>query len=44
MKGKENMQAKNMTLAKSDYFNALSDYNISIARLERAMGVREVPP
>jgi outer membrane protein len=32
------------TRAKSDYFNALSDYNMSIARLERAMGVREVLP
>jgi outer membrane protein len=30
--------------AKSDYFNALSDYNISMARLERAMGAREVSP
>jgi outer membrane protein TolC len=33
-----------LTKAKTDYFNALSDYNISIARLERAMGVREVLP
>ena len=33
-----------LTRAKTDYFNALSDYNISIARLERAMGVREVLP
>ncbi len=33
-----------LTRAKSDYFNALSDYNISIARLERAMGVREALP
>jgi len=33
-----------LTKAKSDYFNALSDYNISIAKLERAMGVREVSP
>jgi outer membrane protein TolC len=33
-----------LTRAKSDYFNALSDYNMSIARLERAMGVREVLP
>jgi outer membrane protein TolC len=33
-----------LTRAKSDYFNALSDYNISMARLERAMGVREVLP
>jgi len=31
-----------LTKAKTDYFNALSDYNISIAKLERAMGVREV--
>ena len=33
-----------LTRAKSDYFNALSDYNISMARLERAMGAREVSP
>ncbi len=33
-----------LTKAKTDYFNALSNYNISIARLERAMGVREVLP
>jgi outer membrane protein len=33
-----------LTRARSDYFNALSDYNISIARLERAMGVREALP
>ncbi len=33
-----------LTRAKTDYFNALSDYNISIARLERAIGVREVLP
>jgi outer membrane protein len=33
-----------LTRAKSDYFNALSDYNISMARLERAMGLREVSP
>ena len=33
-----------LTRAKSDYFNALSDYNISIARLERATGVREALP
>jgi outer membrane protein TolC len=33
-----------LTRAKSDYFNALSDYNISIARLERAMGVLEALP
>jgi outer membrane protein TolC len=33
-----------LTKAKTDYFNALSDYNISIARLERAIGVREVLP
>ncbi|MCX5842593.1 MAG: TolC family protein, partial [Deltaproteobacteria bacterium] len=33
-----------LTRAKSDYFNALSDYNISMARLERAMGMREVSP
>lgn len=33
-----------LTKAKTDYFNALSDYNISIARLERAMGMREVLP
>jgi outer membrane protein TolC len=33
-----------LTKAKTDYFNALSDYNISIAKLERAMGVREVLP
>ena len=33
-----------LTRAKSDYFNALSDYNISIARLERSMGVREALP
>ncbi len=31
-----------LTRAKSDYFNSLSDYNISIARL--AMGVREALP
>jgi len=33
-----------LTRTKSDYFNALSDYNISIARLERAMGVLEALP
>ncbi|MEN6317154.1 MAG: TolC family protein [Syntrophaceae bacterium] len=33
-----------LTRAKFDYFNALSEYNISIARLERAMGVTEVLP
>ncbi len=33
-----------LTRAKSDYFNALSDYNISLARLERAMGTKEVSP
>jgi outer membrane protein TolC len=33
-----------LTRAKFDYFNALSEYNISIARLERAMGVMEVLP
>ena len=33
-----------LTRAKSDYFNALSDYNISMARLGRAMGVKEVLP
>lgn len=33
-----------LTRAKFDYFNALSEYNISIARLERAMGVTEVMP
>ncbi|MFB3924545.1 MAG: TolC family protein [Syntrophales bacterium] len=27
-----------LTRAKSDYFNALSDYNIAMARLERSMG------
>ena len=31
-----------LTRTKSDYFNALSDYNISMVRLERAMGAREV--
>jgi outer membrane protein len=29
-----------LTRAKSDYFTALGDYNISLARLERAMGTR----
>lgn len=33
-----------LTRAKSDYFNALSDYNISMARLDRSMGMREVLP
>ncbi|NTW16462.1 MAG: TolC family protein [Syntrophaceae bacterium] len=33
-----------LTRAKVEYFNALSDYNISMARLERAMGAREVSP
>jgi len=33
-----------LTKAKTDYFNALSDYNISIVRLERAMGLWEVLP
>jgi outer membrane protein TolC len=33
-----------LTRAKFDYFNALSEYNISIARLERAIGVTEVLP
>lgn len=33
-----------LTRTKSDYFNALSDYNISIAKLERAMGVLEALP
>jgi len=33
-----------LTREKFNYFNALSDYNISIARLERAMGVMEVLP
>jgi len=27
-----------MTKTKSDYYNALSDYNIARARLERSMG------
>jgi outer membrane protein len=29
-----------LTRAKSDYFTALGDYNISLARLERAMGTK----
>lgn len=33
-----------LTRTKSDYFNSLSDYNISMARLERAIGVREALP
>ena len=33
-----------LTREKFNYFNALSDYNISIAKLERAMGVMEVLP
>jgi outer membrane protein TolC len=33
-----------LTRAKTDYFNALSDYNITYSRLERAMGVIEVGP
>jgi len=28
-----------LTRARSNYFNALSDYNISWAKLERAMGI-----
>jgi outer membrane protein TolC len=28
-----------LTKTKSDYYNALSEYNIALARLERAMGV-----
>lgn len=28
-----------LTKAKSDYYNSLSDYNIAIGRLERAMGI-----
>jgi outer membrane protein len=28
-----------LTKTKSDYFNALSDYNITLSRLERAMGI-----
>ena len=28
-----------LTQAKSNYFNALSDYNIALARLDRAMGI-----
>jgi len=27
-----------LTRAKSDYFNALSDYRIALTRLERSMG------
>ncbi|MBE9545931.1 MAG: TolC family protein, partial [Proteobacteria bacterium] len=30
-----------LTRAKSDYYNALSDYNIALAGLERSMGVRD---
>lgn len=30
-----------LTRAKSDYYNALSDYNIALARLERSMGIEQ---
>jgi len=28
-----------LTETKSDYFNALSDYNIALSRLERSVGI-----
>ena len=28
-----------LTKTKSDYYNALSEYNIALGRLERAMGI-----
>ena len=30
-----------LTRAKSDYYNALSNYNIALAELERSMGIKQ---
>ena len=33
-----------LTKTKSDYYNALSDYNIAVGKLERSMGIGYAPP